>query len=308
MNLPFDLTEPFTVAQAAQAGITRNMLTGARYRRLFPGVYVAGDAPVSLPSLTGAALLAADCAEFVSHQTAAKLLGAAVADSAVIHLGTTAKHQSIVPGVHVHRFSTRPNLTTAAGLAVTAPAHTFVDLARVLDLVDAVALGDSLVHRGLTTPSQLTLLARARQGPGARAVRTAASYVRVGAQSPRESRLRMLPVLAGLPEPELQIEVIDRSGRRRFLDMGYRKWRVGIEYDGRHHVERAEQWEADILRREDVESESWHLISVTGRQLDAQPGQVLSRIVTAVQRAGMTVPPLRDTWRVCFPGYQSLIA
>jgi hypothetical protein len=58
-----------------------------------------------------------------------------------------------------------------------------------------------------------------------------------------ESRLRMLLVLAGLPEPTVNHIVRDDRGNwvRRF-DLAYPDLRIAIEYDGRHHIERQEQW------------------------------------------------------------------
>ncbi len=54
-----------------------------------------------------------------------------------------------------------------------------------------------------------------------------------------ETRLRMLLVLAGLPQPEVQLSVRDDEGR--FLgrpDLLYRRQRLAIEYDGGNHRDR----------------------------------------------------------------------
>ena len=51
-----------------------------------------------------------------------------------------------------------------------------------------------------------------------------------------ETRLRMLLVLAGLPRPEAQVSIHDRSGR--FLgrpDLYYRSRKLALEYDGSTH-------------------------------------------------------------------------
>ena len=54
-----------------------------------------------------------------------------------------------------------------------------------------------------------------------------------GAESPQESRLRLVLVNAGLPIPETQIEFRDRFGDVRVrVDMGWREWRDAGEYDG----------------------------------------------------------------------------
>ncbi len=72
--------------------------------------------------------------------------------------------------------------------------------------------------------------------PGVRGLRQLGrtlQLVDAGAESPYESRTRLLLVRAGLPAPETQIEVSDGSGRVfARLDMGWRRWRVAVEYEG----------------------------------------------------------------------------
>ena len=68
---------------------------------------------------------------------------------------------------------------------------------------------------------------------GVRRLRTAMDLVDGGAESPQESKLRMIIVEAGLPKPETQIEFRDCRGNVRVrVDMGWREWRVAVEYDG----------------------------------------------------------------------------
>jgi very-short-patch-repair endonuclease len=50
-----------------------------------------------------------------------------------------------------------------------------------------------------------------------------------------ESRLRLLVVLSGLPEPVTQHPVQTLRGVYR-LDLAWPSVRVALEYDGRHHV------------------------------------------------------------------------
>ncbi len=44
----------------------------------------------------------------------------------------------------------------------------------------------------------------------------------------------------GLPEPELNVPIIDDDGTRHHEpDLSYRKYRIGIEYEGEHHGDEA---------------------------------------------------------------------
>jgi len=130
----------------------------------------------------------------------------------------------------------------------------------LLTVQQLVAVGDFLVgHRGPTTVDALaaTIL------PGERFVavaRAAIERIRVGAESAMETWLRLAVVDAGFPEPELQVEVFDGSGR--FLarvDMGWRTLRIALEYDGDHHRERR-TYEHDQRRDNSMIVNGWLML------------------------------------------------
>jgi len=130
-------------------------------------------------------------------------------------------------------------------------------------LVDLVVLGDSLVAKRRTTTQQIVAAANAWKGKGSRLARRAADLVRAGVDSPMETRLRMLMVLAGLPEPVVNHIEYDAMGAwaKRF-DLSYPDLLLIIEYDGRQHAEDDRQWGRDIERREQLDTDGWRLIVV----------------------------------------------
>lgn len=113
----------------------------------------------------------------------------------------------------VHRYAEAPALTVRAGLQVTSAERTFLDLAETLSLVDLVILGDSLVKAKRAKPVDLVSAAADWRGRGARLARTAAALVREGVDSPQETRTRLLIVLAGLPEPTVNVLIRADDGR-----------------------------------------------------------------------------------------------
>lgn len=154
------------------------------------------------------------------------------------------------PGVDARRGTPQAEARLGA-LPLTTAEDTFVDLAAELHLVDLVVLGDSLVKAGRTTPAALVAAAAAVTGRRSAGARRAAGLVRSGVDSPMESRLRMLVVLAGLPEPVVNHIEYDDLGRWvRPFDLSYPKARLAIEYDGRQHAQSQVQWERDVDRRE----------------------------------------------------------
>ncbi|MGJ3189341.1 endonuclease domain-containing protein [Paenarthrobacter sp. FR1] len=67
--------------------------------------------------------------------------------------------------------------------------------------------------------------------------REALDLMRVGSDSAPESMLRLAMFGAGLPEPELQVLLRPNDPLSPSVDLGYRKRRVAIQYDGGHHLE-----------------------------------------------------------------------
>ncbi|WP_432885786.1 hypothetical protein ACQPYH_02155 [Kribbella sp. CA-245084] len=114
---------------------------------------------------------------------------------------------------------------------------------------------------------------------GIRLAREAAALVRSGVDSPMESRLRLLLILNGLPEPRIGYVVNDSAGGWLATpDLSYPELRFAIEYDGQHHLVDARQWRQDIRRRENLEREGWLVRVITSYDLLHAPGTVVARI------------------------------
>ncbi|MEW1955188.1 hypothetical protein [Terrabacter sp. NPDC080008] len=177
-----------------------------------------------------------------------------------------------------------------------------MDLSDELGLVDLVVLGDSFVPAELVTPGQLVAAAEAYRGKARRLARRAAALVRAEVDSPMETRLRMLMVLAGLPEPVDNHKVCWPDGRVRWrFDLSVPASGLVIEYDGRQHAESDEQWDHDIDRREWMDGHDIRLVVVRSKDIYRTPAGTLGRIVTAMRARDMRVPRLSEEWRQHFP-------
>ncbi|MDV3221737.1 hypothetical protein [Intrasporangium sp.] len=300
--------EPFRVdkddrgTRVLPAGVTEWDLRSGRYRRLFKGVYVGRKVTVTPLLLARAALLLVDPRSVVSHQSAARIWGAVVPDDGLAHLSCVGRRPQ-VRGLAAHRVSRGgQKYVTFRGLRVTTPAQTFLDLAADLGLVDLVVLGDSLVKAERVTPAQLVEAAAAFRGRSRRRARRAAGLVRAEVDSPMETRLRLLLVLAGLPEPVINHKIHWPGGRVRFrFDLSYPEYRLVIEYDGRQHAESDDQWGIDLDRREWMDGGKWRLIVVRATGIYTTPAHTLQRVIGAMRDQGMPVPTLSDEWRQHFP-------
>ncbi|MCS3880936.1 hypothetical protein GII30_21075 [Gordonia amarae] len=127
-----------------------------------------------------------------------------------------------------------PAVVDTDGVPVTAAARTVVDVARSGARIPAIALGDSALHQGLCTRDDLAGELDLVVGmTGAARARTVVASLDGRAESVLESRSRIELADAGLPRPELQVELFDRLGRFiARVDMYWQKERVVGEADG----------------------------------------------------------------------------
>lgn len=299
---PAFVQRPFTYRRGITAGISARTLQSAEFHQLLWGVYV--HARVTTDGLLEARAIACALPEhaFASHLTAARLWGAVVPHSSSLHASVPRdRARSSRSNLVVHASVRQPVIFR--GLRVTSVVDTFLDCARLLELVDLVILGDSLVKKGRTTPADLVAGCQQASGRGVRRARQAAALVRAGVDSPMETRARLLRVLSGLPELDTDIRFYDEFGNLlRRLDAGDRRTRTGVEYDGRHHIERQENWEADIGRREEFEDEEWRIVSLVSKDIFVTPGRTVTRLRRIFRKRGIPVGRPRDEWRRHFPG------
>jgi very-short-patch-repair endonuclease len=300
----FDGKRPFTRTDAIEAGISPKLLRGSRFRRIFRDVYIASEVPDGLRLRISAALALHPPGAWASHLSAAAVCGVAVPDTSVVHISVTdAKSRRWRPGLKPHVAPPHTKPRTWRGVPVSGPIRMFVELASILDLVDLVVAGDSMLKVFRLTADQLRAGLDATRDYWSPAARNAARFVRDGVDSPMETRLRMLIVLAGLPEPTVNFKLRDENGDVivRF-DLSYPALRLIIEYDGRQHVEIIENWEGDNERRELLDELEWRVIKVRSHGVFVDPGATVERVWRALRDRGAAVRVPTENWRRHFPG------
>lgn len=291
-------------------GMTPEMLLTRRFKKLFWDTYVQHDVKVTPLLRARAVLRLVPAGSHVSHHTAAELWGATVADDGNTHVWTPSKQgRHVRQGVKTHYGNGPAATTLRKGVPVSTPEQTFLDLAAAgLPLVDLVVVADGMIKAEHTTPERLVEAAAAWPGRGCRLARRAASLARAEVDSPTETKLRLLLVLAGLPEPRVNLVLRARDGSwRRRYDLAYEHLRLIVEYDGRQHNEEIEQWLTDITRREELDRRRWRLVVVTKEGIYDDPLQTLIRVRTALVECGATGirRTFKPQWRVHFPASSS---
>jgi len=127
---------------------------------------------------------------------------------------------------------------------------------------------------------------------------------REGVDSPQETRIRLLLVLAGLPEPRLNLIIRGRDGSwHRRYDLVYEHLRLIVEYDGRQHAGDSRQWLTDIYRREELDQMRWRLVIVTSEGIYSEPLRTLERIRNALLARGAIGirRTFKPEWQLHFP-------
>jgi len=123
------------------------------------------------------------------------------------------------------------------GFHATSTLRLLLDVSARLVLTEAVVVVDQALHAKVVTPAQLQVALERYDGRwGIKKLRKVAAHAEPAAESPMETRLRMVLVLGGLPRPEAQVTLYDHEGE--FLgrpDLFYPDARLALEYDGGSH-------------------------------------------------------------------------
>lgn len=245
----------------ARGSLTRGQLRW-NYRQIHRDVYVPKNARPSLHDNIYAAWLWSGRRGIIAGRAAAALHGAKWVDD-FVPVEVVGPFNHAPPGIIVRReHIVAEDLVELHGLPVTGPARTAFDLARHLPRGQAVAQLDALSAATALDPSDVTrLIARNKRARGVRRCQVALSLMDGGAQSPKESWLRLVLIDAGLPRPTTQIRVTD--GRLvAYLDMGWEQPMVAVEYDGEQHRTDRSQYVKDVRRAEMVSRLGWTVIRV----------------------------------------------
>ena len=279
--VPASLTDgPFTTDEARNAGLTAGQLRGASWRRIARATYVwkgfeDDDRLVRLR----AALKRMPPGSAFSGLTAAWLHGIDVDPCDPIEAltppdsGVTARS-----GIRLRRSVLyEGDVTNVRGLPATSMIRTLADVSKQMSLTEAVVIVDAALHSRRVRLEELRSWAGSdNHRQGIRKFRSVIKLAEPRAESPMESRLRMLLILAGLPRPAAQVSIYDRNGR--FVgrpDLYYEKEQLGIEYDGASH--RASLAE-DNRRQNLLLSAGVRLVRFTGADVMQRSGTVASQV------------------------------
>ncbi len=283
---------PFRGSVALQSGSVSRHQLSRDYRRVFRDTYVGAGTTLDASALTLAASMCVGEGAVIAGISAAANHGAKWIDASTPPSVLTNGRSHQVPGLRIHHDAFAPDdVTNARGFPVTTPVRTGFDIGRWVTPPQSVVFLDSLL--AATGVDADAIRAYAADRPGTRGIRRlfcALDVVDGGSESPQETRTRLLLTDAGLPKPETQIEIRHSSGRFvARIDLGWRRWRVGVEYEGVHHWLDERQRTRDIERFEDIDRAEWQIVRVNSEQMRLRPQDVVARVRAKLRAAGAAV-------------------
>jgi AbiEi antitoxin C-terminal domain len=278
------MTDPFFGSEALAARRLSRYELRRRYIGLHQDVYVSRDAELTPALRAKACWLRSRRRGILAGFSAAALHGARWIDPA---RPATIIDTNRRPAAGVQVWEERiadDEICLVDGMRLTTPARTALDLARRYSPNDAVAAVDALAQAvELKSVDIELLLDRYRGRRGMKGAAAALELIDGGAQSPKETWLRLLLLNAGFPRPQTQIAVRNEWGWvDAYLDMGWEDIKVAVEYDGDQHRSSRYQYVKDIRRLEMLDQRyGWLVVRVVSED---RPDDVIRRVAAARAR------------------------
>ncbi len=279
---------PFRGWEAVEAGVLSVRELRRFYVPVYPGVHVPRGVELSAVQRARAAWLWSHRRGVIAGLSAAATLGAKwIAPGLPAELIHTNRRPP--PMLVVHSDDIGIGETQRVdGMCVTTAARTAFDIGRRMDIESGVQRVDALMNATDIKVSDIESVAELHPGVrGLAQLRRTLELVDGGAESPYESLTRLLFVRAGFPRPETQIPVLDEYGVViAVIDMGWREYLVGVDFEGAHHWTDPRQRRWDCERYTRLPELGWTDFRVTSGMVHNTPRVVLNRVGAALIARG----------------------
>jgi very-short-patch-repair endonuclease len=276
--------QPFIGSAAVRRGELSRRALAREHVAIYRDVYLHRDVELT-------ALVRARAAWLATGATLAGASAAAVHGTKWLDASAPAEvlrsDQHEVAGLVAHTWAvTADEVCVVGGVDVTTAARTAYDIGRTRSPVQAIPILDALFNATGLKHEEVSAVAAMHPGArGAAQLRSLLPNVDGGAESPQETRLRLILVAAGLPRPETQIRFPQLHIR---VDMGWREWKVAVEYDGVQHWADGRQRAWDIERIALLEAAGWVVVRVSADMM-ARPDLIAARVRDKLRARGCPV-------------------
>lgn len=252
--------------------MTSRQLDGNFLSRPFPRVYWCRDQEMTDSDWIASAGLSMPDRAQLSHVSRLHALGLDIGEVFPIHFTVSGDLHLAVDDIFLHRTEVLPPLDD---IGVT-PAAAFIQFCATATLLDAIKVGDWLLHRRHMTSLEVSELTRRDDWrPGAWQARIVLPHLDERARSVKESEVRARIVFAGLPQPELNVPLVVDGEELGIVDLLIRCVMLVLEYEGRQHAETIGQFNRDIHRYAAFRRQSVEYQQLTQEMLDLPKVMVL---------------------------------
>lgn len=319
--LPAELGDSFSTRAARAHGVTARRLRAGDLEAPFAGVRLRApqheglsregeDGPLSIDRRMQAVIVRrahayaqiAPAGAFFVGQTALALHGLPLrrgADEAPLDVAVLSpQHAPRGRGVRGVKVAPRMvRLGTIGGLAVGDASSTWALAAASSSLRDLVVIGDAIVRiprgdrgaplpqRRLATLDELCAMANVPWRRNRELLLDALALVREGSMSPLETDMRLALTGAGLPEPELDVEIrTERGSLIGICDAVYPERRVIVEVEGHHHFTDDRQWRRDLEKYAALAADGWEVVRIAAHHLVRGGGAAAALVGAALAR------------------------
>jgi hypothetical protein len=283
--------DPFIGSEALASGLVNRYQLATRYDAVYRNVYVPRGQHLTPKQRAQAAWLWSGRRATVAGISAAALHGSLWIDSRLpAELNQRSQHKT--NGIVLTNDALAPDEVQSIGsIPMTTPARTAFDLGRRYGRTLAVIRIDALMQATHLKPIDITVLIdRHRGARGIVQVREAVELSDAGAESPQESRTRLVLTDAGLRPRKTQIDVFNRYAEHvGRIDMGWDNWKVGVEYDGAQHCTDPAIRDRDVDRQAELEALGWRIVRVSAGMLRYRPVTIIACTRSALRAAGAPV-------------------
>lgn len=279
---------PFLGTEALARGVVNRYQLRTRYDAVFRNVYVPKGQALTAVDKAIAAWLWSGRRATVAGLSAAALLGTRWIDAnRPAELNQASQHKT--KGIVLHSDQLWDDESCLIrGITATSPARTAFDLGRQRGLTTAIIRLDALRQSTRVKPTDVEMIAERHRGArGTAQLREALALSDAGAESPQETRTRLVLTSAGLRPQRTQIEIFNEfGGFVHRTDMGWDDWLVAVEYDGIQHWADPGVRANDIDWQAEAEDLGWRVVRVSADMLRYRQATIVTRTRMALRAAG----------------------
>ena len=269
----------------SRKALRQNLEAGALVR-VWHGVYA--QEPPDLAGRLAALDLMAGTSIVACMVTAAQLHGFSTEQDDRVHILDPGVRMRPNRNLFVHQRSGAP-LRTVSGRMVTAPAWTAIKIGRSLWRPRALATLDAALGSATCTALELDAAVREQKGRrGIIKVRDLLPLADGRSESAMESETRLVFIDACLPRPELQYEIIDRTGQLWRVDFAWPDEKVAVEYDSMEWHANPTAWKRDRIKAARLADCGWTLVPVVVDDVRAHSAVLVAGLRSLLQPARLT--------------------